>query len=40
MAVFNHDEDEVAELLAEPDAVGLSDAGAREPALRVSRRTC
>jgi N-acyl-D-aspartate/D-glutamate deacylase len=29
MAVFNHDEDEVAELLAEPDAVlGLSDAGA------------
>ncbi len=27
--VFNHDEDEVAELLAEPDAVlGLSDAGA------------
>jgi N-acyl-D-amino-acid deacylase len=29
MAVFNHDEDEVAELLAEPDTVlGLSDAGA------------
>ncbi len=29
MAVFNHDEAEVAELLAEPDAVlGLSDAGA------------
>jgi N-acyl-D-aspartate/D-glutamate deacylase len=29
MAVFNHDEDEVAELLAEPDVVlGLSDAGA------------
>ena len=29
MAVFNHDEDEVAELLAEPGAVlGLSDAGA------------
>ena len=29
MAVFNHDEDEVAELLAEPEAVlGLSDAGA------------
>jgi len=29
MAVFNHDEDEVAELLAEPNAVlGLSDAGA------------
>jgi N-acyl-D-amino-acid deacylase len=29
MAVFNHDEAEVAELLAEPDTVlGLSDAGA------------
>jgi N-acyl-D-aspartate/D-glutamate deacylase len=29
MAVFNHDENEVAELLAEPDTVlGLSDAGA------------